>query len=202
MDRDIGVAGVGIFDIDVIGGELDGDFSGGTVAPAGDVNGDGLDDLLIGSPSSNGDSVAGVSETGTSYLLISPLQRPPYAGLWTLNPANNYICTSLWGSVDAQLNHLTIDHQAPYANLTGVPELTMDPRSAQPGILEGGFVAGATPDSFVVERSESLGGNCAVTWSLDGSYTSIDTLSATFTATFTGSCGDCSNQSYAVTGTR
>ncbi len=45
-------------------------------------------------------------------------------------------------------------------------------------------------------------GACTATWSLTGSYTGPDTLSADFTATFTGSCGDCTNQSFPVTATR
>jgi hypothetical protein len=95
------------------------------------------------------------------------------------------------------------NYVAPYATLPGSPELTMDSSSPQPGLLEGGFVTSSTPDSFAVTRTESLdSGNCTATWSVIGSYTGIDTLSADFTATFAGSCGGCTNQSFAVTATR
>jgi len=61
----------------------------------------------------------------------------------------------------------------------------------------------ATPDSFALTRAESLNsGACTVTWGLTGSYTGTDTLSADFTATFAGSCGDCTNQSFPITATR
>jgi hypothetical protein len=63
-------------------------------------------------------------------------------------------------------------------------------RSSRP--RSGGFVNSATPDSFALTRTEPLSsGACTATWSLTGSYTGPDTLSANFTATFTGSCGDC-----------
>ena len=115
--------------------------------------------------------------------------------------ATTYTCGP--GFVSAQLDHLVIDHVAPYATVAGMPELTMEPATAQPGLLQGSFVTSATPDSFALTRTESLNsGACTATWSLTGSYTGTDTLSADFTATFTGSCGDCTNQSFPVTATR
>jgi len=52
-------------------------------------------------------------------------------------------------------------------------------------------------------RTEPLNsGACTATWALTGSYTGPDTLSADFTATFSGSCGDCTNQSFPVIATR
>jgi len=47
-------------------------------------------------------------------------------------------------------------------------------------------------------QSRLSAGACTATWALTGSYTGPDTLSADFTATFTGSCGDCTNQSFPV----
>ncbi len=47
-------------------GERAGDFAGGSVAGAGDVNGDGFDDILIGA-SANDD---GQKEAGQSYLIL------------------------------------------------------------------------------------------------------------------------------------
>jgi hypothetical protein len=121
--------------------------------------------------------------------------------LWTVAPATTYACGP--GFVSAQLDHLVIDHLAPYATVAGMPELTMEPATAQPGLLEGGFVTSATPDSFALSRTELLGaGACSATWSLTGSYTGPDTLSADFTATFTGTCDDCTNQSFAITAAR
>jgi len=109
----------------------------------------------------------------------------------------------LAGAVTAQLNHLYINRIAPYGMLSGMPELTMEPATEQPGLLEGGFDTSANPWPFEVTRTESLaGGACYASWALNGSYTGPNTLSADFTATFSGSCGDCANQSFPITATR
>ena len=178
-------------------GEHTGDASGSSIASAGDVDGDGLSDLLVGAMANDDGDI----EAGKTYLLLSTFATPDYAGLWTVAPATTYTCGP--GFVSAQLDHLVIDHVTPYATVPGMPELTMDSSSVQPGLLEGGFVTSATPDSFAVTRTESLSaGACTATWALTGSYTGTDTLSADFTATFSGSCGDCTNQSFPVTATR
>jgi Ca2+-binding RTX toxin-like protein len=57
-------AGVGGF---VINGHCAGDYSGYRVAGAGDINGDGLDDLIVGAPSSSSPSGAGA---GRSYVVF------------------------------------------------------------------------------------------------------------------------------------
>jgi len=183
-------------------GENEEDRSGRSVASAGDVDGDGLSDLLIGAEGND----EGGNAAGKSYLLLSTFPTPDYTGLWTLGPSASYSCLS--GAVSADLAHLNITYRPTYAPLApaviaGAYELTMDPRAPQPGLLEGGFVTSATPDSFALTRTEPLNsGACTATWSLTGSYTGTDTLSADFTATFTGSCGDCTNQNIPVTATR
>ena len=166
---------------------------------AGDVDGDGLDDLLIGAH--------GASYTaGKTYLLLSPFATPDYAGLWTFSSTTSYACLS--SAVTANLERLNITYRPTYAPLdpaviANAYELAMDPRSPQPGLLQGGFVTSATPDSFALSRTETLNaGACTASWALNGSYTGPNTLSADFTATFTGSCGDCTNQSFPVTATR
>ncbi len=50
-----------------IGGVAAGDFSGHSVSAAGDVNGDGFDDLIIGAPMA---SPSGRSNAGSSYVLF------------------------------------------------------------------------------------------------------------------------------------
>ncbi|PIT77757.1 Ig-like domain-containing protein [Limnohabitans sp. B9-3] len=52
----------------VINGQCGGDFSGSSVSSAGDVNGDGLADLIVGA--SQSDPTAGLSEAGRSYVVF------------------------------------------------------------------------------------------------------------------------------------
>lgn len=66
-----------------LNGELAGDFSGNSVSGAGDINSDGVDDLIIGAFA----SPAGRSQAGTSYVIFghqgnwaSPLQLSNLTG--------------------------------------------------------------------------------------------------------------------------
>ncbi len=58
------VAGTGGF---VINGQSAGDFSGWSVASAGDINGDGFDDLIVGAYRAD---PAGGTEAGKSYVVF------------------------------------------------------------------------------------------------------------------------------------
>jgi len=51
----------------VINGQCAGDYSGWSVAGAGDINGDGLDDLIIGAPYA---SPGGRYDAGRSYVVF------------------------------------------------------------------------------------------------------------------------------------
>ncbi|MFM9969186.1 MAG: putative Ig domain-containing protein [Burkholderiales bacterium] len=61
----IGGAGAGGF---IINGQCGIDYSGASVASAGDVNGDGFDDLIIGA--FRGDPIAGPADAGRSYVVF------------------------------------------------------------------------------------------------------------------------------------
>ena len=62
----VNLANLGSDGITIKGTHVD-DFSGGSVSSAGDVNGDGFDDLLIGASGAN---PAGVESAGESYLVL------------------------------------------------------------------------------------------------------------------------------------
>ncbi len=60
-------------DADVkIVGETDGDYAGSRVALGGDINGDGLDDLLVSATDADGDSES-LFNTGKAYVLFGPV---------------------------------------------------------------------------------------------------------------------------------
>ncbi|MDX1571510.1 MAG: hypothetical protein R3200_13585, partial [Xanthomonadales bacterium] len=67
---DLGALGADGFRVDGINGR---DLSGKSVSGAGDVNGDGLDDLIIGAPRAD---VGGDANAGQSYLIFGRGVRP------------------------------------------------------------------------------------------------------------------------------
>ncbi|WP_392533638.1 beta strand repeat-containing protein [Nostoc sp. C117] len=63
------------------------DFSGNSVSSAGDINGDGLDDLIIGAPNADPNS----AESGQSYVVFgSKSGFSPQLNLSTLNGTNGF----------------------------------------------------------------------------------------------------------------
>ena len=68
-------AGIGGVAID---GQADGDEAGSTVAAAGDLNGDGYDDVIVGAPFASGETVVGAGRLyvilgGDATQLVSPI---------------------------------------------------------------------------------------------------------------------------------
>src|SRR4028119_2180070 len=70
------------------------DYSGRSVSSAGDVNGDGFDDLIIGA---NGADPNGISSAGQSYVLFgrasTPTNQPPVANTDSATTAQNTAVT-------------------------------------------------------------------------------------------------------------
>ncbi len=74
-----------------IEGEGEANIAGAGVAAAGDVNGDGVDDLLVGAPQAN---AGGVLDSGASYVVFGRKQTtggfPPVMPLASLDGANGF----------------------------------------------------------------------------------------------------------------
>ncbi len=80
----LGTAGTTIFGIDAV------DYSGRSVSSAGDVNGDGFDDLIIGAPT--GDAAGnGKQDAGESYVIFGGATLPATINLANLGSAGSTI---------------------------------------------------------------------------------------------------------------
>src|SRR4028118_1293273 len=77
------------------------DYSGSSVSSAGDVNGDGFDDLIIGA---RGASPNGISEAGQSYVVFGqgtiPPNQPPVANPDSATTAQNTAVTIAASTLD------------------------------------------------------------------------------------------------------
>lgn len=70
------------------------DYSGSSVSTAGDINGDGIDDLIIGTPYGN----AGAADTGISYVVFGSDQGLPNPlNLSDLNGVNGIVINGVNG---------------------------------------------------------------------------------------------------------
>ena len=70
-----------------ISGELEEDYSGRSVSGAGDVNGDGFDDIIIGA---KGADPGGNDSSGVSYVVFGKAGFAPHLDLSTLNGTNGF----------------------------------------------------------------------------------------------------------------
>ncbi|MEN1728086.1 MAG: integrin alpha [Pseudomonadota bacterium] len=111
----------------VLNGESELDFSGSSVSSAGDLNGDGIDDLVIGAGEAD---AAGVSDAGKSYVIFgstSPFPSP--FNLSSLNGSNGFV---LNGEADGDLAGLPVSG-AGDINGDGIDDLVIGAFGASPG---------------------------------------------------------------------
>jgi|GEM_PF-610308 len=79
----------------ILNGIAAGDFSGRSVSSAGDINGDGIDDLIIGA---SGADPNGNSEAGQSYVVFGSSNGfSSNLDLWSLDGSNGFILNGING---------------------------------------------------------------------------------------------------------
>jgi hypothetical protein len=107
-------------------GVMAGDNSGYTVAPAGDVNGDGYDDIMVGAPLTDPGSGPG---TGSAYVVLGKASGfSPSLDLGALNGGNGFRLDGVAGSDFAALS---VDG-AGDVNGDGVDDMLVGAYSADP----------------------------------------------------------------------
>ncbi|MDB5340913.1 MAG: hypothetical protein JWN70_6532 [Planctomycetaceae bacterium] len=113
-----GTAGITLFGVDRE------DASGTSVSGAGDVNGDGFDDIIIGAPVADGSPNVLESDAGESYVVFGKASwvATPTVALGILNGTNGFI---IYGVAPLDANDFTV-HSNSGASVSGIGDLNGD----------------------------------------------------------------------------
>ena len=127
-----------------------GDLSGAAVSSAGDVNGDGYDDLIIGTP---GDDANGKADTGETHVVYGGASAPGTDGVLALSALDGTNGFSLTGiGADDQSGRSV--SSAGDVNDDGYDDLIIGARGADPNGLDSGetyvVYGGATGTESIV----------------------------------------------------
>lgn len=112
-----------------------------------------------------------------------------YSGTWTLDQTIRYSCA--FGLVNINFSEVFIEDLNPTIRVSSTGT------GSQPGTMQGSFTSAT---DFAADRT--LSGSCDEIYEITGTFTSETSFSATFAASFVGSCFDCTAQSWTIEGTR
>lgn len=112
-----------------------------------------------------------------------------YSGTWDLASTVRYSCA--FGLVNINFDSVFVEDHNPTIRVTSTGT------GSQPGTMEGAWTGAST-----FEADRTLTGSCDEVYEVSGTFTSDTTFSATFTASFIGSCFDCTNQTFSLSGSR
>ncbi len=110
-----------------------------------------------------------------------------YGGTWDLDQVVSYSCA--FGLVNLSFDQVVVTDMNPIIKFNG--------GGTQPGQMVG--VVTGTGD---FDADKQLSGTCTETYAIVGAFSDHDNFTATFTASYAGSCYDCRNQSWDITGVR
>jgi len=188
----------------VINGSSAYDFSGNSVSAAGDINGDGIDDLVIGAPG----STSGAAYSGTSYVVFgsdqawaSTLDLPSLDGSngFVINGVSAYDESGTSVSAAGDINGDGIDDLiigAPYAG-AGAGYVVFGSDQAFASTLDLSGLNGS--NGFMIDGvdvGDSLGGSVSAAGDINGD--GIDDV--IISAIFAGTVGNYTGASYVVFG--
>ena len=113
-----------------------------------------------------------------------------YTGTWMFDQNLSYQCASFFGYylVDVSFSGVYLSDTDPIISLAPTSG------GSQPGTMTGTFSTGTTFSS-----SSTLAGSCTESYAVTGEFTDPETMVGTFQATFSGSCYDCTNQTWSFT---
>ncbi|MFX1574477.1 MAG: hypothetical protein ACFFB0_17185 [Promethearchaeota archaeon] len=133
-----------------------------------------------------------LNKTNDGTQLDDPITTSAYtpSGIYDLTPGIIFQC----GCIPPCLVNLD------YTQFTFVDDGTT--LTVQPAMNSGCFMTGSSASNGQIYVSCIYPGDCDETYTLVGIFTDNNTWDATFTATFSGSCMDCTTYVLSITGTR
>ena len=154
-----------------ISGEAEGDAAGGRVSAAGDVNGDGVDDLIVGASSNDG----GAEDAGAAYVIYGVKSIPNEIDLTALKPREGFTITGAWAGDFAGFSVSS----AGDVNGDGIDDFIVGAKEANAGTGAAYVVYGTTGSTHAdIDLGELTSGQGFTIHGGNGDYAGISVSSA------------------------